>query len=154
MVSIKALLDFAVYLDDVTMYNYALNAFQNDICAGIFGNYDTATGQSSETGRDQGHAVTGLGWAAEAARTVQSQGGDLYSIGNNLLLLASEYAAKYNLNYTVPYDRKFYRCEAVLINGPWSEPSPINRAVGIQPSGEQSPMVWDVSFFTPILSNI
>ncbi|KIM98406.1 hypothetical protein OIDMADRAFT_43399 [Oidiodendron maius Zn] len=103
MVSIKALLDFAAYLDDVTMYNYALNAFQKDICAGYL--------------------------AAEAVRTVQSQGGDLYSIGNNLLFLASKYAAKYTLNYTVPFDRKFYRCEAVLINGPWSEPSPINRVI-------------------------
>jgi hypothetical protein len=156
MVSIKALLDFAVYLDDVSMasqlpgfqlcilthmwqYNYALNAFENDYCAGIYGNYEPETGQSSETGRDQGHAVTGLGWAAEAARTVQSQGGDLYSLGNNLLLTAGEYTAKYNLNESVPYDPKFYRCEAILINGPWAVPSAISRGIG-------TIAVWDVSY--------
>lgn len=150
MASIKALLDFSVYLDDVTMYNYALNAFQNDLCGGLHGNYHPETGQSAETGRDQGHTITGIGWTAEAARTVQSQGGDLYSLGNNLLLKAAEYSAKYNLNYTVPFDRKFYRCEAILINGPWSEPSPISRGIGYLPSGAQSAMAWDVSY--PALS--
>lgn len=53
MVSIKALLSFAVYLEDVTLWNYAINAYINDPCAGIFSLYEPATGQSSESGRDQ-----------------------------------------------------------------------------------------------------
>jgi hypothetical protein len=145
MASIKALLSFAVYLDDVSMYNYALNAYQNDLCAGLYGNYQEGTGQSAETGRDQGHAITGLGWAAEAARVIQSQGTDVYGLGNNLLLQAAEYGAKYNLGNNVPYDRSFYRCEAILINGPWEAPSPISRGIGALTSTTQSPVVWDVS---------
>lgn len=54
MVSIKALLSFATYLDDVNLYNYAINAFINDRCAGLFTLYEPTTGQSSESGRDQG----------------------------------------------------------------------------------------------------
>ncbi|KAK9425383.1 putative Chondroitin AC/alginate lyase [Seiridium unicorne] len=129
MVSIKALLDFAVYFDDVAMWNYAIYAYQNDPCAGIFANFHPTTGQSAETGRDQGHAQGGIGWAAEAARTIQSQGTDVYSLGDNLLLKAGEYTARYNLGEDIPYDSKFYRCEAILVNGPWSGPSPISRGV-------------------------
>ena len=87
--------------------------------------------------------MTSLGWAAEAARVIQSQGTDLYSFENNLILKAAEYTAKYNLGYDVPYDRKFYRCEAILINGPWAAPSNISRGI------VGSPKVWDVSFTTP-----
>lgn len=54
MASISALLSFAVYLEDVSLYNYALSMYQNDLCAGLYGNWDVATGQSAESGRDQG----------------------------------------------------------------------------------------------------
>lgn len=54
MASISALLSFAVYLDDVVLYNYALNEYQNNQCAGLTANWDNKTGQSSESGRDQG----------------------------------------------------------------------------------------------------
>lgn len=55
MASISALLSFAVYLEDASLYNYALSMYQNDICAGLYGNWDTTTGQSAEAGRDQGN---------------------------------------------------------------------------------------------------
>lgn len=70
------------------------------------------TGQGAETGRDQRHSQGGLGWAAETARVAQSQGTDLYGFGDNILLKAAEYTALYNLGNDVPYDPKFYRCEA------------------------------------------
>ena len=100
---------------------------------------DPTTGQSAETGRDQQHTQGGLGWTAEAARVAQSQGTDLYSFDNNMLLKGAEYTAQYNLGYDVPYDEKFYRCEAILVNGPWSGPSPDGRGY------QSSPPVWDVS---------
>jgi hypothetical protein len=113
-------------------YNYALYSYLNDPCAGIYGNYDTATDQSSEAGSDQGHTLTCLGWAAETAHVIQSQGFDVYSEGGHLLMKAGEYAAKYNLGHDVPYDRKFYRCEAVLVNGPWSAPSNVSRNTSVR----------------------
>lgn len=87
------------------------------------------TGQGAEIGRDQGHAKDALAWAAQAARVIQSQGRDVYGYGDHLLLKASEYAAKYNLGYDVEYDRNFYRCEAILVNGPWAQPSNISRGI-------------------------
>jgi hypothetical protein len=57
MVSIKSLLNFAVYLDDVSLYNYAMNEFINDPCASLYAMFDPETGQSVESGRDQGEQV-------------------------------------------------------------------------------------------------
>ena len=54
MISAKALLSFAVYLDDVTFYNYAISQFINNPCCSVQALYEPTTGQSSEAGRGQG----------------------------------------------------------------------------------------------------
>ncbi|RPA97155.1 hypothetical protein L873DRAFT_1845030 [Choiromyces venosus 120613-1] len=87
--SIMSLLAFAVYLDDVTMYNYALRYHQNDPCAG--GGGDVGFGNGS--GRDQ-----------------------------------------------VPYDPKFYRCEVVIVNGPWKEIATANKGIG-------KSAIWDIPYY-------
>lgn len=61
MVSIEALLSFAVYLDDVTLYNYAINEFINNPCAGLAAMYEPSTGQSVESGRDQSKNLCTIG---------------------------------------------------------------------------------------------
>jgi hypothetical protein len=53
MASITALLSFAVYLDDLSMCNYALDMYQNDLCGGLQDDVDVKTGQGAESGRDQ-----------------------------------------------------------------------------------------------------
>lgn len=65
-----------------------------------------------------------------ASKVVKNQGYDLFLLFDNLLLKRSEYAVKYNLNGTVPYDLSFYRCEAILVNGPWANISADNRYIG------------------------
>ncbi|PYI30590.1 chondroitin AC/alginate lyase [Aspergillus indologenus CBS 114.80] len=148
--SIKALLDFAAYLEDVSAYNYAIWAWKNDPCAGIEATIDSRTGQSSESGRDQSHAMNSLGWLALAARTSKNQGHDLFGYADNLLLHGAEYVAKYNLNESVPYDPSFRRCESVLVDGPWEEISEYNRGVVRQSGGtvKKSPAVWDLLYYT------
>ncbi|GLI81032.1 hypothetical protein PoHVEF18_009401 [Penicillium ochrochloron] len=144
--SIMGLLNFAVYLDDVALYNYALYAYKNDLCAGLSANFDSTTGQGAEAGRDQTHVQDGLQWLSMASRVVKNQGFDLFSLDNSLLFKASEYAAKYNLNGTVPYDPSFYRCEAVLVNGPWANISAENRFIGYQ-SGKTNPACWGLTYY-------
>lgn len=79
---------------------------------------------------------------------MQSQGWeDSYTILDNLVLKGGEYAAKYNLGYDVPYDRSFYRCEAILVKGPWAQPSEIKRGI------VGSPKVWDVSNTLTVAGN-
>ncbi|GAC75879.1 hypothetical protein PANT_18c00103 [Moesziomyces antarcticus T-34] len=129
MASIHALLNYAIYLEDVSMYNYALDMLQNDPCAGLEANFDVKTGQGSESGRDQGHAQISIGWTALAAKTILSQGGDMFKEHNNLILRGAEYAGQYNSNKTVPFDPSFYRCEAVLVDGPWNAVSNASRGL-------------------------
>lgn len=142
MASIKALLSFAVYLEDVNMFNYALNAYLNDLCAGLPGNFHRKTGQSSEAGRDQSHAQSGLGWAALAAKTLEAQGIDVWGEMGSVMLKASEYMARYNLGEAVEHDPKFSRCLSVLLGGPWDKASEHNR--GITGKG---PGVWDLIYY-------
>lgn len=162
MASIHALLNYAIYLEDVSMYNYALDMLQNDPCAGLEANFDVKTGQGSESGRDQGeyrtipimilntcswipthtnpttilmspivagHAQISIGWTALAAKTILSQGGDMFKEHNNLILRGAEYAGQYNSNKTVPFDPSFYRCEAVLVDGPWGTVANVSRGL-------------------------
>lgn len=154
--SIKALLSFAAYLDDVALWNYALYAYENDLCAGIQATISPWTGQNSESGRDQSHVQVGLGWLALASRVAQSQGYDLFSYATDLLTKGSEYVAKYNLNQTVPYDPNWYRCEAVLVNGPWPNISTVNRGIGNVPSSGsvRSSAVWDLLYYGAAARNI
>lgn len=51
---VHSLLALSVYLEDVVMWNYAMNEFQNNVCGGIKGLIHRKTGQNSESGRDQG----------------------------------------------------------------------------------------------------
>jgi hypothetical protein len=81
-----------------------------------------------------------------ASKVVKNQGYDLFSLDNNLLFKGSEYAAKYNLNGTVPYDPSFYRCEAVLVNGPWANISAENRYIGYQ-NGRTNPACWGITYY-------
>ncbi|KAJ5623201.1 hypothetical protein N7490_011806 [Penicillium lividum] len=141
MVSIKSLLSFAVYLDDVNLYNYAMNAFINDPCSSVFAMYKPTTGQSVESGRDQGHTQSGIAWTAYGARVAQSQGVDLYGLGDNRLLKGSEYTAKYNLNETVAYDPAWHRCEAVMVGAPWPAISEYNKQIS------NTVPVWDIIYY-------
>ena len=85
--------------------------------------------------------MSGIAWTAYAARVGQTQGVDLYGLGDDLLLKASEYTAAYNLNQTVSYDPAWHRCEAVLVGGPWSVISEHERGVSnAQP-------VWDILYY-------
>lgn len=139
--SIKAMLSFATFLDDIALYNYALHAYQNDYCAGIPVLFDQQTGQSAEAGRDQSHVRDSIGWAFLAARVISNQGKDLYGLEDNLIFRGAEYSAKYNQNQTVPYDPAFYRCEAGLVGGPWPKIS--DSARGIL---QKQPM-WDIVYY-------
>lgn len=60
MASVLALLGIAVFLEDVVMYNYALNEYQNGVCGGLVGTVNPNTGQNSESGRDQGMYIVSL----------------------------------------------------------------------------------------------
>jgi len=63
----------------------------------------------------------------------------MFSFLDSALLKGAEYSAKYNLNYTVEYDPDFYRCEAVLVDGPWKTISSVARGL--------TRPVWDLLYY-------
>jgi hypothetical protein len=102
----------------------------NDRWAGIYNNYDSRTGQPLEAGHGQSHAQSGLAWTVEGDRVIKNPD-DLFGFDNNVLLRGAEYTAQYNLNNTVTYDPKVFRCEAVLVGVPWTEIAAANRGIGV-----------------------
>ena len=108
------------------MYEYGKSLISNSSCANLSGTINPV-GQSSESGRDQAHTQLGLGNLGEAFQMAWNQGDDLFSLLGNRLLFGYEYTVRYNLCYSVVYDKDFYRCDAWLVNGPWPIISNVTR---------------------------
>lgn len=125
---IKMLMACGVFLDDEAMYEEGLTLYSNSTCASLNVTLNSF-GQSGESGRDQQHTQLGLGHQAEACQIAWNQGSDIWGLLSNRVLSGYEYTAKYNLNYTVEYDSKFYRCDAYLVGGPWQNISDSGRGI-------------------------
>lgn len=101
---IKAMMTFAVFLDDRAMFNRAVEYFHKGEGNGRLTHYIiNEAGQCQESGRDQAHTQFGLGCLAEACEIGFNQGLDMYSTAGNRLLAGFEYTAKYNLGFDVPF---------------------------------------------------
>jgi hypothetical protein len=100
----KTYMATGIYFNDRKMYNFAKNFYLNGHDNGTVANYiDGETGQTQESGRDQGHPQLALGAFATICELAWQQGDDLYSALDNRLLKGYEYVAKYNLGYDVPF---------------------------------------------------
>lgn len=99
----KAQLAFGVFLNDRKLYEDAITFFLKGHDNGTLPNYVAESGQSQESGRDQQHAMLGLGCLSEIAEITWTQGKDLYSTLDNRLMKGYEYLAKSNLGYEVPF---------------------------------------------------
>jgi hypothetical protein len=100
-----SIISIAVFADDRTKYNEAVDYFFNGPGNGniMRAVYDGDTGQLQESGRDQAHAQLGIGLLASLCETAWSQGDDLYGADNNRLLKGFEYTASYLLGNDVPF---------------------------------------------------
>jgi autotransporter-associated beta strand protein len=95
-----------VFLDDQAIFDEAVNAFKHGAqtqCDNGVSTYIAASGQNSESDRDQDHSQLGVGHLGAAAEIGWQQGVDLYSYLDNRLLAGFEYIAKYNTFQTVSY---------------------------------------------------
>ncbi|WP_057002502.1 alginate lyase family protein [Agrilactobacillus composti] len=99
----------AVYLNDVDLYNAALQQFYlgnaqnpNGVSEGALLSYIYPTGELQETSRDQAHVQLGINGLALQAAISWNQGIDLFSAYNSRLLAGVAYTAKYNLGEDVP----------------------------------------------------
>ena len=106
--NITALLAIGVVADERAIYEEGIDYFYNGAGNGSVHNaityvHEGGLGQFQESGRDQDHAQLGVGLLGEACQIAWNQGDDLFGYGNNRVLSAAEYTAKYNLIQDVPF---------------------------------------------------
>ena len=94
---IHSILAIAIFTDNRTMFNNAVDHFLHAPVNGSIFKYIYPNGQCQESPRDQAHVQLGLGEFAGAAQIAFTQGVDLFSVGGNRLALGYEYTAKYLL---------------------------------------------------------
>lgn len=99
----KALIGFAVFLNDDALYKKAVDYFYRGDDNGSLPNYIASTGQIQESGRDQAHCMLGIGCLAEIAEVAWNQGDDLYGAFDDRIMKGCEYLSKSNLGYEVPF---------------------------------------------------
>lgn len=89
--------------------NYVLHgkgngAFNNAMWAVYPGTgKEVGLAQVQESGRDQGHSTLDIALIGVICQMAWSQGDDVFGFNHDLALKASEYVAKYNLLYDVPW---------------------------------------------------
>jgi len=120
--NITAILSIGVLCDDTAKFNEAITYFKSgagngNITKAIPFIYPGGLGQWQETGRDQEHALLGVGMLASFCQIAWNQGLDLYGYDNNRLLAGAEYVARYNLWKDVPYTA-YNNCDNV--NNLWA----------------------------------
>jgi regulation of enolase protein 1 (concanavalin A-like superfamily) len=103
-----AVLAIGVFCDDRAKYDQAVEYFKNGRGMGSIKNavpflYPNGLGQWQESGRDQAHAMGGMGQLAEFCQVAWNQGLDLFGYDDNRLLKGAEYTAQYTLWKGVPY---------------------------------------------------
>lgn len=109
--NMASMIAIGIFTDNATMYQEAIAYFKSG--AGN-GNIDKllwkeyivdgqVLAQGQEAGRDQGHATLDFALAGALAQMAYNQGDDIFSYENNKLLAGSEYCAKYNADFDVPY---------------------------------------------------
>lgn len=95
--ALVTMMSIGVLCDNTEIYDRAMALYQDIHVNGSIFAYVNDTGQTMETGRDQAHAMLGIGYMAEICIIAYNQGSDLYSLYDNRLAKAFEYTAKYNL---------------------------------------------------------
>ncbi|WPV02132.1 cellulose binding domain-containing protein [Mucilaginibacter sp. cycad4] len=113
--SIGAVMTMGVLCDDTAKFNQGVNYFKygngnGSIKNAVYYVHPGNLGQWQESGRDQGHALLGVGFLAYVAQVAWNQGVDLFGYDNNRLLAGAEYVAKTNLWEDVPF-KPYNNCD-------------------------------------------
>ncbi len=92
-----SMISIGVVCDNADIYNRAVSLYNDIHVNGSIDVYVSDWGQSVESGRDQAHAQLGIGYMADICMVDKHQGGNLYSLYDNRLAKAFNWAAQYNL---------------------------------------------------------
>lgn len=98
--ALAAMVSIGVICENTEIYDRAIYLYQDIHTNGSIAVYVSDWGQSVESFRDQAHAQLGISYLADVCEVAEKQGQDLYSLYNNRLAKAFNWAAQYNLYNT------------------------------------------------------
>ncbi|KAH8197768.1 hypothetical protein TruAng_008057 [Truncatella angustata] len=116
--NIASLMSIGIYNNDKTMYDFAVDYFNNGPPGNVVANgalpiYSIANFteegsgkilmEGQESGRDQGHAMLSTVLLGVVGQLGFNQGTDLFESFGREILNGAEYASKYNVGFDVPY---------------------------------------------------
>ncbi len=93
--------------------------------------HEDGLGEWVEAGRDQGHALLGVGLMGTVCEMAWNQGIDLYGYDDSRFLKGAQYVAKWSLGGDVPYTANTRRKGAI---GGWSGSETASGVAGVDPS--------------------
>lgn len=92
--------------------------------------HENGLGEWVEAGRDQGHALLGVGLMGTVCEMAWNQGIDLYGYDDSRFLKGAQYVAKWSLGGDVPYTANTRRKGAI---GGWSGSETASDVAGVDP---------------------
>lgn len=106
--NMASVLAIGVFCDDQAKIDQAVNYFKTgagngSILKAVPFLHPGGLGQWQESGRDQGHALLGIGLMGSICEIAWNQGIDLYGYSSNRYMQGAEYVASYNNGNTVPF---------------------------------------------------
>lgn len=106
--NMASVLAIGIFCDDQAKIDQAVNYFKTGAGNGSILHavpflHPDGSGQWQESGRDQGHAILGIGLMGSICEMAWNQGIDLYGYSANRFMRGAEYVASYNNGNTVPF---------------------------------------------------
>ncbi|MGW2044219.1 alginate lyase family protein [Streptomyces sp. NPDC001858] len=136
LTAMACVLATGVFCDDSAKVEQAVEYFKSGSGLGAVRNaipvvHDDGLAEWLEAGRDQGHALLGVGLMGTFCEMAWNQGIDLYGHDDNRFLKGAQYVAKWSLGGDVPYTANTRRKGAI---GGWSGSETASDAAAVDPA--------------------
>ncbi len=136
LTAMACVLAVGILCDDRTAFNQAVSYFKHGEGMGSIKNaipvvYSDGLAEWVEAGRDQGHALLGVGLMGTFCEMAWNQGIDLYGYDDNRFLKGAQYVAKWSMGGSVPFTISTRRKGAP---GIWSGSETASKAAGVDPT--------------------
>jgi len=136
LTAMACVLATGIFCDDRSQVARAIAYFKDGEGLGSIKNaipvvYDDGLAEWLEAGRDQGHALLGVGLMGTFCEMAWNQGYDLYGYDDSRFLKGAQYVAKWSLGGDVSYTANTRRKGAL---GGWSGSETASAAAGVDPA--------------------
>ncbi|MFF7562622.1 alginate lyase family protein [Streptomyces pseudovenezuelae] len=136
LTAMACVLATGILCDDRSQVTRAIDYFKHGEGLGAIRNaipvvYDDGLAEWLEAGRDQGHALLGVGLMGTFCEMAWNQGYDLYGYDDSRFLKGAQYVAKWSLGGDVSYTANTRAKGAI---GGWSGRETASAAAGVDPS--------------------